>query len=48
VQKKALVDNLKTTKKPIVASKPTEEAKLSGKVLPRMQSRLKAKFSVGR
>ena len=39
MQKKTLVDNLKTNKKAIVASKSTE-AKVSAKVLPRRSARL--------
>jgi len=44
MQKKSLINNLKTTKKTIVASKPTE-AKSSARVTPRAALRIKAKFS---
>ena len=39
MEKKTLINNLKTTKKAIVASKSTE-AKVSAKVLPRRSARL--------
>ena len=42
IEKKSLINNLKTTKKAIVASAPTE-AKVSARVLPRKGLRLRAK-----
>jgi hypothetical protein len=44
MQKKSLINNLKTTKKAIVASKPTE-AKSSVKVTPRTSIRVRANVS---
>jgi hypothetical protein len=50
IEKKSLVNNLKTAKKANVSSTPTD-AKVSAKVTPRALSRIhtrvKAKFSVG-
>jgi len=41
IEKKSLINNLKTTKKAIIASTPTE-ARVSGKVTPRKFARLAA------
>jgi hypothetical protein len=43
IEKKSLINNLKTTKKAIVASTPTD-ARVSAKVLPRKNSRVIAKL----
>jgi len=46
IEKKSLIANLKTTKKAIVASTPTD-ARVSAKVLPRTTTRLKARVVGG-
>jgi hypothetical protein len=47
VQKKTLVNNLKTNKKAIIAGKSTGEAKLSAKVMPRSRARITAQVNGG-
>jgi hypothetical protein len=44
IEKKSLINNLKTTKKAVVASTPTE-AKSSARVTPRASLRIKGRFS---
>jgi hypothetical protein len=45
IEKKSLINNLKTTKKAIIASTPTD-AKVSGKVTPRKFARLAARLEM--
>jgi hypothetical protein len=43
IEKKSLIANLKTTKKAIIASTPTD-ARVSGKVLPRVRGRVESRI----
>ena len=44
IEKRSLIANLKTTKKAIIASTPTE-ARVSAKVLPRARAKVSAKVA---